>query len=74
MIERSGAGSVPLTKGSGSGSKRPKNIHILRIRIRNTDLKTACIGKIQAVYYSVKFLSLFLGLKKDFKLFGMRGI
>ncbi len=37
MIEgsRSGAGSIPLTNGSGSGSRRPKNIWI-RIRIRNT--------------------------------------
>ncbi len=38
MIERSGsgAGSVPLTNGSGSG--RPKNIRIIRLRIliRNT--------------------------------------
>jgi hypothetical protein len=31
MIE--GSGSIPLTNGSGSGSRRPKNI---RIRIRNT--------------------------------------
>ncbi len=28
------SGSVPLTNGSGNGSKRPKNIRILRIRIR----------------------------------------
>jgi hypothetical protein len=34
MIEGSGSGSVSLTNGSGSG--RPKNIWILRIRIRNT--------------------------------------
>ncbi len=37
MIE----GSIPLTNGSGSGSKRPKNTWIrcirIRIRIRNTD-------------------------------------
>jgi hypothetical protein len=38
MIEGSGSGdgSVPLT--SGSGSRRPKNIWIRRIRIRNTAL------------------------------------
>jgi hypothetical protein len=36
MIEESGYGSVPLTNGSGSGSRRPKNIWIRRIRIRNT--------------------------------------
>ncbi len=34
MIEGSGSGSVPLT--NGSGSRRPKNILIRRIRIRNT--------------------------------------
>ena len=34
MIE--GSGSVRLTNGSGSGSRRPKNIRIRRIRIRNT--------------------------------------
>jgi hypothetical protein len=34
MIEGSGSGAVSLTNGSGSG--RPKNIWILRIRIRNT--------------------------------------
>ena len=40
MIEGSGAGSIPLT--SGSGSRRPKNIWIrwirirIQIRIRNT--------------------------------------
>ncbi len=36
MIEGSGAGavSVPLTNGSGSG--RPKNLRILRLKIRNT--------------------------------------
>jgi hypothetical protein len=33
MIEGSGSGSVPLTNGSGSGSRRPKNIRILRILI-----------------------------------------
>jgi hypothetical protein len=36
MIEgaRAGSGYVPLTFGSGSGSRRPKNIRIRRIRIR----------------------------------------
>ncbi len=37
---RSGSGSIPLTDGSGSGSRRPKNMWIrwirIRIRIRNT--------------------------------------
>ncbi len=37
MIEGIGSGSVPLTNGSGFGSRRPKNICIRRIRIRNTD-------------------------------------
>ncbi len=32
MIE--GSGSIPLTYGSGSGSRRPKNMWIRRIRIR----------------------------------------
>ncbi len=32
----SGSGSVPLINGSGSAFRRPKNIRILRIRIRNT--------------------------------------
>jgi hypothetical protein len=35
MIE--GSGSVPLTNGPGFESRRPKNIWIRRIRIRNTD-------------------------------------
>ncbi len=38
-MEESGAGSVLVTKGSGCGSERPKNIWILRIRIRNTEFK-----------------------------------
>jgi hypothetical protein len=56
MLEGSGSGSIPLTDGSGSGSRRPKNI-----RIRNTKSReffesrqvagsvlfriTICIGK-----------------------------
>ncbi len=40
MIEGSGfaagSGLIPITNGSGSGSRRPKNIRIRRIRIRNT--------------------------------------
>jgi hypothetical protein len=41
MIEGpgSGSGSISLTNGSGCGSGRPKNIWILRIRIRNTASK-----------------------------------
>jgi hypothetical protein len=44
MIEGSGtragseSGSIPLTNGSGSGSRRPKNMWIQWIRIRNTGL------------------------------------
>ncbi len=34
MIEGSGFGSIPMT--NGSGSKRPKNMWIRWIRIRNT--------------------------------------
>ncbi len=41
----SGSGSIPLTNGSGSGSRRPKNMWVrwiqIRIRIRNTALKTS---------------------------------
>jgi hypothetical protein len=38
MIERSESGSISLTYGSGSGSRRPKNMWIrwIRIRISNT--------------------------------------
>ncbi len=41
MIEGSRSGSIPLTNGSGSGSRRPKNMWIrwIRIRIRNTGSK-----------------------------------
>jgi hypothetical protein len=39
MIEGSGAGSIPLTSGSGSGS--PKNMWIRWIRIRNSIKKGA---------------------------------
>jgi hypothetical protein len=39
-VSGSGAGSIPLTNGSGSVSKSPKNMWIrwfrIRIRIRNT--------------------------------------
>jgi hypothetical protein len=34
MIEGSVSGSIPLTNGSGCGSRSPKNIRIRRIRIR----------------------------------------
>jgi hypothetical protein len=37
MIEGSGSGFTPLTRGFGSGSRSPKNIWIRRIRIRNTE-------------------------------------
>jgi hypothetical protein len=36
MIEGSGSGSIPLTRGSGSGFWRPENMWIRWIRIRNT--------------------------------------
>jgi hypothetical protein len=36
MIEGSGSRSVPLTTGSVSGSRRPKNFKNFRIRSRNT--------------------------------------
>ncbi len=39
MMEGSGAESVLGTIGSGCGSGRPKNIWILRIRIRNIGIK-----------------------------------
>ncbi len=38
MIEGSGSESIPLTNGSGSGSRGPKNMWIRWIRIRNTGL------------------------------------
>ncbi len=47
MIEESAFGSVSLTNGSGSG--RPKNIRLLRIRIRNTGFIKA--ARSAAVYY-----------------------
>ncbi len=40
VIEGFGSGSIPLTNGSGSGSRRPKNIWIWRIRISNTAINT----------------------------------
>ncbi len=36
FLKVEGSGFVPLTNGSGSGCRRPKNIGIRRIRIRNT--------------------------------------
>jgi hypothetical protein len=48
MIEGSGSGSIPLTNGSKSGSRRPKNIWIrIRIRIRNrdTDFSPILVGR-----------------------------
>jgi hypothetical protein len=72
MIKESGAGSVPLTIGSGSGSRRPKK-HTdpadpvpapAPVRIRNSALKIACIGKIQAVFNSMTFFSIFPDFKK----------
>jgi hypothetical protein len=47
MIEGSGSGSgtIPLT--SGSGSWRPKNMWVRRIRIRNTDLNNMSHGPAQ---------------------------
>ncbi len=43
MIEGSGSRSIPLTNGSVSGCRRPKNIRNLRIqdRIHNTDITPA---------------------------------
>ncbi len=40
MVKGSGSGTMPLTNETGSGSRRPKNIRIrrIRIRIRNTGL------------------------------------
>jgi hypothetical protein len=39
-----GSGSIPLTNGSGSGSRRPKNMWIRWIRIRNTGKKARWKG------------------------------
>ncbi len=48
-----GSGSVYRTNGSGSGSGRPKNIRILRIRIRNTALYYTYFVSRQRKYISV---------------------
>jgi hypothetical protein len=45
MIEGSGSGSIPLTYRSGSGSRRPKNMWIRWIRIRNTAYDNGCFSK-----------------------------
>ncbi len=42
MIYGSGSGFIPLTNGSWSGSRRPKNIRIWRIRVRNTEQQILC--------------------------------
>ncbi len=51
MTEGSKSGTVHLTYGSGSGSKRPKNIRIRRIRFRNTG-KNKGLLKMEHVYSS----------------------
>jgi hypothetical protein len=58
---RSGArsGSVPLTNGSGFGSRRPKNIRIIQIRIHNTGFHN----------FSLLKISLFSSSKSGSKLF-----
>ncbi len=73
MIEGSGSGSVPLTNGSGSEFKRPKNIRILRIRILNTSSVKPSYSEMNTVKFMLfctwyrpwkidKFCSVFLGL------------
>ncbi len=58
LDDRSVSGSIPLTIGSGFGSRRPKNIRIRRIRIRKTDYH---IGKwcnwLQASYFRYLYSS-----------------
>jgi tRNA(His) 5'-end guanylyltransferase len=44
MIGGSGSGPVPLT--SGSGSRRPTNLWIRRIRIRNTGTNFVLLGNL----------------------------
>jgi hypothetical protein len=48
MIEGSGAesGPIPLTNGSGSGSRRPKNI-----RIRNNDRRSTHKYTVESTVY-----------------------
>ncbi len=46
MTEGSGSGSIPLTNKSGSGSRRPKNLRIQRIRIHNTVFISSTLMKI----------------------------
>jgi hypothetical protein len=41
LDDKKGSGSVLLTIGSGSGSRRIENIRILLIRIHNTAVQTA---------------------------------
>ncbi len=40
MFKGSRSGSIPLTNGSRSGSRRPKNVWIRWFQIRNTAVKT----------------------------------
>jgi hypothetical protein len=47
MTEGSGSGSIPLTDGSGSGTRRPKNMWIRWIRIRNTGLNHLLVFRIR---------------------------
>jgi hypothetical protein len=50
------SGSIPLTNGSGSGSRRLKNMWIrsirIRIRIRNTDFKGARVWDFRLLGFS----------------------
>ncbi len=45
-MEVSGCGPVPLTSGSGSGSRRPKNLWIRLIRISNTGTNFVLLGNL----------------------------
>ncbi len=57
MIEGCGSGSITLTNGSGSGSRRPNNIRIRRIRdtLWNTRKTTEGWHTIHTVYCTVMF-------------------
>jgi hypothetical protein len=65
MIE--GSGSIPLTNGSRSGSRRPKNIRIRRIRIRNTGKPQYPVFSL--VFVECTFLPLLKGLFHEMNIF-----
>jgi hypothetical protein len=58
----SGSGSIPLTNGSGFGSRRPKNMWIRWIRIRNTAGRQCNFGSSALVSGSTTLLFIFFNV------------